>query len=65
MWSVFSTVVIVSHVRAEDSRLADVLGRAARLPTRFAQDGEPIARGQIVVAPPDRHLLVIDGRFRF
>jgi two-component system chemotaxis response regulator CheB len=59
-----ATVVIVSHLRGEDSRLADVLARAARLPTHFAQEGERIARGQIVVAPPDAHLMVADGQFR-
>ena len=33
---------------------------------RFARDGEPVAAtaGRIVMAPPDRHLLVRDGRLR-
>lgn len=59
-----ATIAIVSHLGRESSRLDEILGRAAVLPTRFAEDGEPIARGRIVVAPTDRHLLVSDGRFR-
>ena len=44
------------------SRLPEILSRAGTLPATHAVDGEPIRRGHIYVAPPDRHLLVRQGR---
>src|SRR6185369_13898660 len=38
--------------------LAEILDHAGRLSARSARDGEPIRRGTIYVAPPDRHLLI-------
>jgi two-component system chemotaxis response regulator CheB len=39
-----------------------ILDRAGALPASHAVDGEPIERGHIYVAPPDRHLVVRDSR---
>src|SRR5262249_6619608 len=53
------------HVRTgTPSALPQVLARAGPLPAGHARDGEPLERGRIYVAPPDRHLLVRDGRLR-
>lgn len=59
-----AAIVVVLHMRGDDSLLADILARATRLPATFAQDGEPVTPRRLFVAPPDRHLLVADGRFR-
>src|SRR5215831_2004295 len=44
--------------------LAQMVGRAGPLPADYAADGEEIRQGRFYVAPPDRHLLVDDGRIR-
>jgi two-component system chemotaxis response regulator CheB len=57
-----ATVCIVLHRGAGSvSALASVLNRAGPLPCRTAVDGEPLVLGEILVAPPDRHLVVADG----
>jgi two-component system chemotaxis response regulator CheB len=57
-------VGVVLHVspRAE-SRLPQILARAGPMPALHPRDGEPLYPGRIYVAPPDRHLLVRDGRW--
>ena len=60
-----AAVLIVVHFPADStSRLPAILGRAGRLPARHATDNEEIRTGEIVVAPPDFHLTVSDGRMR-
>ncbi len=60
-----ASVFVVLHVAAtETSRLPRILARRSALPVKHAVDGEPIALGQIYVAPPDRHLLVERGHVR-
>lgn len=44
--------------------LPHILTRAGTLPARHPRDGEPLARGVVLVAPPDRHLAVDGGRAR-
>lgn len=41
--------------------LAEILNRVGPLPCRPAADGEPLRAGEVVVAPPDRHLVISDG----
>jgi hypothetical protein len=41
-----------------------MLASASALPVKQAQDGQPVERGQVYVAAPDRHLLLIDGTVR-
>lgn len=57
-------VGVVLHVSPHaTSHLPTILGRAGPLEAVHPVDGEPIRGGVIAVAPPDRHLLVRDGRW--
>lgn len=54
-----AAVLIVQHVSpSARSLLPDLLARCGPLPASHPADGEPFRRGQIYIAPPDRHLLV-------
>lgn len=54
-----AAVLAVHHLcRDRSSGLAAILGRCTPMPVRFASDGDPIVRGTITLAPPDRHLVV-------
>jgi two-component system chemotaxis response regulator CheB len=56
-----AAVCVVLHLPANaDSRLAEIVSRAGPLPAVQAGGGEQLMRGQIYVAPPDRHLMVRD-----
>jgi two-component system chemotaxis response regulator CheB len=60
-----ASVLIVLHVPPDSpSALPHILSRSGPLPTRPAFDGEPLVPGRVYVAPPDRHLLVLDHRVR-
>ena len=60
-----AAVCVVLHITpSSPSVLAEILARAGRLPCRFAGDGAPLRAGEILVAPPDRHLVVEDGVVR-
>jgi two-component system, chemotaxis family, protein-glutamate methylesterase/glutaminase len=55
-------VLIVLHTPPEPrSHLAEILTRAGTLPAAQAQDGDRLEPNRIYVAPPDHHLLVVDG----
>jgi two-component system chemotaxis response regulator CheB len=51
-------VVLVAHLAAEDTELAELLDRHAQLPVTIAVDKAPIRPGTVTLAPPDYHLLV-------
>jgi two-component system chemotaxis response regulator CheB len=52
-------IFIVQHVAPDASpQLASLLQTVCRLPVRTVEAPEPIGRGQVYVAPPDRHLIV-------
>lgn len=60
-----AAVCIVLHVApSSPSALAKILDRAGPLPCSSATDGDWLRPGEILVAPPDRHLVVHDGRIR-
>lgn len=52
-------IVIVQHINAAFSEsLASWLANASKLKVRLAQDGDTLVAGQVLVAPPDQHLVV-------
>jgi two-component system, chemotaxis family, protein-glutamate methylesterase/glutaminase len=54
-----AAVAIVQHLdRHHPSVLAELLGRRSALEVRQAGDGVELREGEVVVAPPDHHLLV-------
>ena len=57
-------ILVVLHVGDLPSTLPAILSRAGPMPARHAVDGEPLAKGTIFVAPPDRHLLIEDHATR-
>ena len=60
-----AAVLVVLHIPPYSaSALPAILHRAGKLPAAHAVDGEPLEPGRIYVAPPDSHLLVLDGRVR-
>jgi two-component system chemotaxis response regulator CheB len=60
-----AAVFVVLHLSPQSpSHLPEILNRHGRLLALHPQDGEPIHRGRIYVAPPDFHLLVEPGRVR-
>jgi two-component system chemotaxis response regulator CheB len=57
-----ATICIVLHLHpGSPSALAAILRRVSALPCRTAVDGEELRQGEILVAPPDRHLAIEDG----
>ena len=58
-------VCVVLHVPANaKSVLPRILSRVGRLEALHPVDGQALGPGQILVAPPDRHLLMESGRVR-
>lgn len=56
-----AAVCVVLHIAPDSpSMLANILTRAGPLPARAAHDNDPLRGGEILVAPPDRHLVVED-----
>jgi two-component system chemotaxis response regulator CheB len=60
-----ATVLVVLHIPATGgSSLPGILDRAGPLTADSAVDGELIRPGRVYVAPPDRHLLVVEDTVR-
>lgn len=58
-----ATVLVALHLPASSrSYLADILARSCALPVRPARHGLAVVPGEVVVAHPDAHLLVVDDR---
>jgi len=53
-----AAILAVMHVGARNSVLPEILGKTSALPVRFAEEREPVRAGRILLAPPDRHMLV-------
>jgi two-component system chemotaxis response regulator CheB len=60
-----AAILVVLHLPAGGrSVLPAILARAGGLPATVPQDGERPERGNIYVAPPDRHLLLVGQQMR-
>lgn len=58
-----AAVFVVLHSGAPSAApLSSLLGRAGALPAAVAVDDEPVEPGRVYVAPPNRHLVLEDGR---
>jgi two-component system, chemotaxis family, protein-glutamate methylesterase/glutaminase len=58
-----AAVLVAVHLHpSTDSALPRILSRCGPLPARHPRTGQRLAAGEILVAPPDRHLLVKDSR---
>jgi two-component system chemotaxis response regulator CheB len=57
-----ASVLIVLHIAPDSpSLLANILSRSGPLPCRSAREAEPLNQGEILVAPPNHHLMVEDS----
>jgi two-component system chemotaxis response regulator CheB len=60
-----ASILVVNHIPSSSpSILPSILGAAATLTVKAAEDGERMAHGCVYVASPDRHLMVEHGRLR-
>lgn len=58
-----AAILAVLHLAPQThSVLPEILNRAGPLPAKHPADGEQIRDGHIYVAPPDRHLIIEDGK---
>ena len=55
-----AAIVVAQHRGHSDEMLAGLLDRQVVLPVRDAEDKDALVAGEVLVAPPDYHLLV-DG----
>jgi two-component system chemotaxis response regulator CheB len=56
-----AALLIVMHIGSEQSYLPPILDHAGPLAAKHAKTGDKIEPGRIYVAPPDHHMLVVDG----
>ena len=56
--------LIVLHIAPHGSHMPAILTRAGSYEAAHPQDGDPLAHGRIIVAPPDLHLLIEGGVIR-
>ncbi|HWD66654.1 MAG TPA: chemotaxis protein CheB [Caulobacteraceae bacterium] len=54
-------VVIVMHIGQSSSLLPAILNNLGPLQASHVENGEALRPGHIHVAPPDRHILILDG----
>lgn len=54
-----AAILLVMHIGSHASVLPEVLQCHSALPVAFAVDQQELLAGMVVIAPPDRHLLVV------
>jgi two-component system, chemotaxis family, protein-glutamate methylesterase/glutaminase len=59
-----SIFVVVHTSPAAPGYLANIFGKACKLPVQYAEDFSPIELSKVYLAPADRHLLVKTGEVR-
>jgi two-component system chemotaxis response regulator CheB len=60
-----ASVLTVLHIPATGGQaLPGILDRSGPLPAAVGVDGAKLTHGRVYVAPPDRHLLVVNGAIR-
>ena len=60
-----AAVLVVLHTsNHEGSVLPNILGRAGPLPAIHPEDGAPIRKGHVYIAPPNLHMIVADGHLQ-
>ncbi|MGE5207180.1 MAG: chemotaxis protein CheB [Chlamydiota bacterium] len=60
-----ASIFVTIHTAAEGPRLlSDVFNRMSSLPVTYAGDCETVRKSHIYLAPPDRHLLLVNGSMR-
>jgi len=60
-----ASVFVSTHIPAHaPSMLAEILAGNTALPVAQVIDGQPIERGHVYVAAPDRHMLLLDSTVR-
>jgi two-component system, chemotaxis family, protein-glutamate methylesterase/glutaminase len=58
-----AAILVTQHLPSHsDSALDQLLSRAGPLPAKFADNGDPLRKGQIFLAPPGSHLIAEDNR---
>lgn len=57
-------VLVAMHVGAHESRLPELLAAVCGLKVKHATDAQSIEPGTVLVAPPDRHMLVDGDKIR-
>jgi two-component system, chemotaxis family, protein-glutamate methylesterase/glutaminase len=60
-----ATILVVLHVPASGaSALPHILSRSGVLPVDIAVPEQDLQPGRILIAPPDRHLVIVDSKLR-
>jgi len=59
-----ASILLVQHIGTHESVLPELLMRRGRNPALHARSGLSIEAGQIYVAPPDHHMLVVGKEIR-
>lgn len=57
-----SAVIVLLHISHPLSYLREILQRETCLPVSWAQEGDALCPGHILVAPPDRHMMIRSNR---
>jgi two-component system, chemotaxis family, protein-glutamate methylesterase/glutaminase len=63
-WGLAYAIVLHRAAVGDDERLESLLHGWSSITVRKARNGEPVAKDVAVIAPPDVHLAVDDGRYR-